>query len=323
MRPIACGGIEVRSRDGRPVALDLGWNTVKLDVDERRREAAIFALADGARSLVELGRATSLGAESAMAGVRALYEMGAIADAGDAPAPALSFFRHLAAISRTRFARLTAGAAGIDSALAAGRLGKRHLLGHLVEIHHFVSSAASHISPAIALAPSEHLRLLFSEYLSEEYLHGVMLREGLLLAGLTSDDIDRAAPLPATRAVMDFLRGLAHTDFLAYSAVAAYNEAPTLEGAVGLYDARWRRIDETGLLPPAALAPFREHELIDLEGEHAALFEDCFCDLPDLPGSMQRGFARTVAAYVHAEAEWFAAIACYYQGAEGPAYFSL
>ena len=157
------------------------------------------------------------------------------------------------------------------------------------------------------------------EYLSDEYWHGVLLREGLRAAGLSDGDIARADPLPANLAVISFLRLTAMIDPLAYAVCLTAGES--LGDTAATANQRYDHM--AALVGEPIVAPFREHHLIDLTNAHSSLSGEIFAELPPLTRLQQANITRTVRQYHQFVIEQCIQIPRYYDQPSAPVPFTV
>ncbi len=287
---------------------------IALDGKDGEAMTRIHALLDGSRTLVQVAREADWNVEDCSSFIQRLYEQGAIPDAAARPAPALSYYHHLVAIGR----RALLGAldrSPLVSHMLGGSLTKRLVVGYLTEEYHLVASAASHVGPTISATSSTRLQMMFSDYLSGEYWHCLLLKKGLLAAGVTEAELALADPLPGTLAIINQQRYLAHSDLLAYGACLSINEGGDTRGAEAfgkLYD------QLTQFVPAEALAPSREHAEIDFQDDHDALGAEPFAEEVSIGGARQVAIYRAVMARVDAQATQHREMAAYYGTVHGP-----
>jgi hypothetical protein len=203
--------------------------------------------------------------------------------------------------------------------ILGGDLHKRRLLGSLVETYHFVSAASYHISAAIAHAPSQEIRAGLSELFMDEARHGAALRQGLLAAGITEAEINASQPLPETRSVINYLYVLGSTDLLSYGVCAAINESPKTDLAI---KESWDRIGQLGLLPAAAIMPFRGHELEDEASGHDAISGLVFSDQDVVSTAQQRRIRTHIQSFIATQYGCYQALKAYYREPAGPVTWS-
>jgi hypothetical protein len=195
---------------------------------------------------------------------------------------------------------------------------RRQLLGSLVETYHFVAAASEHIGAALAQAPGDTLRQGLSRLFADEWLHGNDLRQGLLRAGISQQELQECQPLPQTRCVIQFLRTLAATDLLSYGICAAINESPKSDRAI---KETWERIGRLGLLPAEAIAPFRGHELEDEASDHQNLSALLFCERSTISAVEQQRIRAQVSAFIELQRQCYQALRHYYQEPQGAPWF--
>lgn len=313
-RPTVLGHVRPHREAGIVRKLDLGAQIAKLDEDSGQTVTVLLDRMDGARDLRQLARACELPLDETLEAVQQLYELAVVQNVGDALVPPMLFHAHICALELSLQARLGQAAARILPEPTA-----RSVLGTLIETYHFVIGNAAHVSPVIATAPNERIRMMWSEYLSDEYWHGVSLREGLRVAGLSDDDIARADPLPANLAVMSFLRLTAMTDPLSYAVCLTAGES--LGDTAAMASLRYDRM--AALVGEPVVAPFREHHLIDLANDHNSLSGELFAELPPLTRLQQTNITRAVRQYHQFVIEESIQIPRYYDNPSAPVPFTV
>jgi pyrroloquinoline quinone (PQQ) biosynthesis protein C len=322
MKPALTGVCTYAAIDGEVPCVESARRVTEIeDVEDRRILARLLPECIGQRTVRELGPIVAV-AEGRLAEIVAtLYELGVVRDAASLPIGGVAFNRHLSSLASPTYFTL-AQRVGLHARLVASPP-RRLLLGWLVESHLFIRAAAEYLSVAVSTAPSDRTRMLVSDYLSSEFWHGAWVREGLLAAGLTAATLDEASPLPGTLAVINALRTLAATDFHAFAAVLCLHESPAIEGAGEAVADFWAAVSASGALPDAALAPFREHHLIDCAEAHGSIAEQLFLEKSLVSGEEQRRITRAVLAHAHTLAAWFRQTLDFYAEPEGPAVFTV
>jgi hypothetical protein len=226
------------------------------------------ALCDGRRTIEEIARDGGIELELAIDLCTSLYANASVSDAGDTTVAPLLFLEHVRALcARVRRTSLDAQPA-LDALFASGAYTPRLAIGYLVEVTHFISTAAAHIASAIASSPDAEVQLALSEYLAEEYWHGDWMKRSLIAAGLSERDFERAIPLPATRAVIDAWQLAARTDLLLYGGLIAVTESSANEAAE--LEALFERTVSQNVLSEAAWRPYFEHAFGDSGADHLA-----------------------------------------------------
>src|SRR5262249_32876513 len=150
---------------------------------------------------------------------------------------------------------------------------------------------------------------------ADEWKHGADLRKGLTAAGLTDRELDGSRPLPATRSVINYLRALGGTDLLSYGICAAINESPKPDTAI---KKSWHDIAQTGLLPPAAIEPFKGHELEDEASDHSSISALLFSDHSIISSTQQERIRDHVSAFIVVQRACYVALKEYYREPQGP-----
>jgi TENA/THI-4/PQQC family len=291
---------------------------IPLEGERRERLEKIHSFLDGTRTINQIATQCDLNRELCSRFIQELYEQGIVEDAAARPAPPLSFYNHAVTLGRRESLRQLSRSPMAQHMLR-GTLTKRLVVGYLVEEYHLVSSAASHISPVIAAAPTAHLRMMFSDYLSGEYWHCQLLERGLLAAGLTKEEVAASDPLPGTLAAINLLRNSARTDLLAYSVCLSINEGGDVRAAAAfsqMYDLIGQFVS------PEVLAPSREHAELDFEDQHESLGAEAFVDEVTISSQRQDAIYRTVMATAGTLLEQHRQMAAFYGAAEGSLAFS-
>jgi hypothetical protein len=291
---------------------------IPLEGERREHLEKIRAFLDGTHTISEITTQCGLNREICSKFIQELYELALVGDAAARPAPPLSFYHHAVTLGRRETLRQL-GRSPMAEHMLRGTLTKRLVVGYLTEEYHLVSSAASHISPVIATAPTEHLRMMFSDYLSGEYWHCQLLKRGLLAAGLTEEEVAVSDPLPGTLAAINLLRNSARTDLLAYSVVLSINEGGDVQAATAfsqMYDLIGQFVS------PEVLAPSREHAELDFEDQHESLGAEAFIDEVAISSQRQDAIYRTVMATARTQMEQHRQMAAFYGAPEGPLAFS-
>ncbi|MCA9709807.1 MAG: hypothetical protein KDK70_28465 [Myxococcales bacterium] len=284
---------------------------------------AVLRSANGAQTLTEIAGSSGCSVADVAAAAQDLFHHGVVTDAAREPVPALSYFWHATAVARWSSVRRAPQEQPATVMSIQGARDRRLLLGLLIEEYFMVSSAPVHISAGVAHAPSERMQLMLSEYLAEEYSHGLWLRQGLVAAGLSERDLAQMVPLPGTTAVINFLRVTASTDTLAYGICLSFHELAKTEERVAWIRTAYDRLVDLDLFPEAALAPSRDHLLEDVEADHASLCEEFFADVPALSVQQQDALMKTAVSYAHTLHEYMLSVGRFYREPDGPRYLGL
>jgi pyrroloquinoline quinone (PQQ) biosynthesis protein C len=170
---------------------------------------------------------------------------------------------------------------------------KEVFLGLIMETYHYIKSASSHISTAIAHCTDPAWQRLLSEYLSEEYDHAWMARDCLVRMGMPLDQVESAHPVIGTWSWINNLRQIAREDTLGYLACTKLFEArgmDTLESAHTL-----QRIATAYGYPDNCMEPLISHVKEDVLAEHTGLLEEALSDRASVPA----GQAHTAVNNLH------------------------
>jgi len=316
---LPCKHARFLRRDGRLDKLDLGGRTVTLDEASAERIDALLGQLDGAHTLAQIAAALDWPLDDTLETAQELYLFAAVVSVGDTPVPALTFGRHVDQYIKCVQVRMSESIPSLLEALERAP-SRRLLLGALVEDFHFISSAASHISPAIARAPNDNLQMMFSEYLAGEYWHGQWLRQGLLAAGIADADLDRADPLPGTLAAINVLRWASGNDLLAYSACLAAGELEGGAKSAERVERYYGALTKLNLVPEDAIRPFKLHALEDCGADHHSYASEAFAISPPLGRAQQEVVRRTVLMLQRSVGEQLLQIVRFYGGDGAPVF---
>ncbi|MFT3770472.1 MAG: hypothetical protein QM820_34015 [Minicystis sp.] len=304
---------------GRETATNEPWEVLTFQGDAVDEVWKVVESIDGTCPVSKIADATGQSADEVVGFVQRLYHAGVVDDVSGAELPAQACYEHLR--SAYKFTLAGWGRSPLLQRFWTGPVSPRLALGYLIETYHFAGAASSHQGAAVASAPTERLKTAFSEHLSAEYWHYVWLRRGLAAAGLTDDDFERAAPLPATLGMINHLCWLATCDPLAYSACIGVTERSA--GSVDVYKRFWDRFGSHGALQEAVYAPFREHELLDCAENHDMFGAEPFVERGSLNQAEVRRIRQRLLAYARLSHELHRQILEWYEAAEGPRYFTL
>ncbi|HEY3821983.1 MAG TPA: iron-containing redox enzyme family protein [Polyangiaceae bacterium] len=286
---------------------------------EGAEEAFRYVMAvDGTRSIADVAREVGGDVDEATAVLQELYERAVLRETGGVELPAVVFYEHLRMESKRAFDKW--GPSPMLARFASGPVTRRFALGYLMENYHYAAAASSHQGAAVASMPTLRLKTAFSEHLSIEYWHHAWLKRGLLAAGLTEQDVERAHPLPSTLAQINQLRWLAVSDPLAYSACIGIGEGdPMASSSVARF---WDRFAEHGVLPEEAYGPFREHDLGDCEDDHESFGSEAFIERGGMTATEQARVRARVLSFSRLTWGFHHEMVDFYGSAEGPAFFT-
>lgn len=318
MRLSRCAAITPTFNGGIIESFDAVWRTCSFDPGYARLATSIWQSADGVRTASEIAQSIGFDVTSSLELIQSFYEHGLLVNSGDSPVPPLSFHDHAVSIGRTWMAN--AFVRSRVSELSSENANRRILVAYLLDRYHYISSAASHISRAIAKAPNDRLRFLLSQHLSEEFWHGAWMKDGLLAAGFTEHQIDESLPLPATLGAMCYLQMLADTDTLGYFVTIGVRESHPTDNAESERQV-WDRWVQEGIVPEAVIAPFRDHQLLDMAEDHAELSAEAFVGLPWLVKDQQTHIFRVLSNFSRLTVQSALAIFQYCEDSRNPVPF--
>jgi len=100
--------------------------------------------------------------------------------------------------------------------LLNGTAPTNQIIGWGIEFYHRTVGADEHNELSVRYCFNEDIRLALTEHFHEELGHGEMFLDGLQTLGLNRSSIAESAPLPTTRALIDYMSHLARTDSIGY-----------------------------------------------------------------------------------------------------------
>lgn len=323
--PVLCRLVKVDHQEDGVAALSIGNKRASFDGELRERITRLVGLMNGRRTLRELASETDEDLDELIELVGQLYALGAVWNEADCSVPSGALVSHLDHLAQAFKQELSTRIRSVRDALE-GQRSRRLVIGYLIEGFHVVSGAAIHISPGVAMAPTHRSRMILSDLLAEEYWHGELLRTGLLKLGLTDHDIERADPLAGTLAFINCLRGAAMTGVLEYAASFLAGEAGSQ--ALG-HDMEARNLSEfyeflgrDGVIPPEALQPFADHDLVDVAHGHQSYAAELICERATVSGPEQSSMRRAMLMYLQTVGERERQLVRFYGPPEGPMFFT-
>jgi len=310
--------INVQHDGERVVMLDTGWQEIRFVSPHDLRVGQFLDAVHDDANVLQLALRLGWSESATQAVATDLYRFGIVRDVGQSPVPAALFCDHIVNMGRSLRTRMAAEVQLLD--LPSGGPTRRMLIGSLVETYHFVAAAPFHLAAALHGAPNDDARRLLGSLFTDEQSHGGWLRKGLLDAGLTTEQMDIAVPLPETLAVINLLRVLPSVDYLGYLACVAINESPRADKQI---KKDWLQIGAMGLVPPEAVKPFMGHELEDQGSGHAEIPKTIFATHGSLSATQQRQIDRTIRTFLATQDVCYRAMKRFYGPPEGPATFHL
>jgi hypothetical protein len=306
--------IRHRRDDGVIRGIEMGHATLELDEENGERVTLLGdALAEG-QPLHLVAEQLERPFEEVSGAACDLFRLGVLEATSTHDIGALAFHDHITATARTLRARL------LERLPPPHRSSQRFQMGNLIETYHFVQGASVNISPAIALAPSDRVRLILCEFLGHEYSHGATLRAGLLAAGMTDAQIDRGDPLPATQGLLNQLRWLATTNLLAYAACLTTCESNGPDDDA--YDATYYS-SLCDRLDKKIYEPYIMHVTMDRESDHGSVGREIFAESGPLGRIAQDAIRRGVLALEQFSYIQQRQIDTFYGPEEGPVIFTV
>lgn len=322
--PALCRLVTVE-RDGDTVAaLSIGTKRISFDGELRERVARLLALMNGRRTIRELAAETDEDLDELIEMIGRLYAVAAVWNHADCRVPSGALVCNLDHLAGAFQLALGTRIRSMRDALEKQR-SRRLVVGYMFEYFHTVKDAVSHISPAVAMAPTHRSRMILSELLADEYWHVELLRTGLHKLGFSDEDIARSDPLAGTTAFINFLRGAAMTDLMDYAAcnVAGESGGESIgrDRQAKIVESFYEFLGSDGIIPPEALKPFAEHELVDIVAGHNSFAGELIYEHDLLTGRQQDSMRRTMLRYLQTCGERERQLVHFYGAPEGPPYF--
>jgi TENA/THI-4/PQQC family len=165
--------------------------------------------------------------------------------------------------------------------LERGEVPKEVFLGWIIEVYHYVASAATHAATAIAHCNVPNWRQILSAYLAEEYDHASLLIESLKRLGVPEDRVREAHPLIGTQSLVLMLSEIGRRSTLGYLTCTSLFEARREDYGDG--KASLEKIAATYGYDPDALAPIIDHMGGDLLAGHSGLLDEALQQERTLP----------------------------------------
>jgi len=306
-------------------ALSIGTKRISFDSESGERIARLLALMNGRRSIRELAAETDEDLDELVEIIGRMYAVAAVWNEADCQVPSGALVSNLDHLSQAFQLALGARIRGVRETFE-DHPSRRLVVGYLFEYFHMVNDAASHISPAIAMAPTHRSRAILCELLADEYWHGELLRTGLHELGFSDDDIARSDPLAGSIAFINHLRGAAMTDVLHYAACVlateAGSEAMGRDRQATLVGRFYESLGRDGVVPPEALRPFAEHDLVDCAHGHSSFAGEIIYEHDTLTGHQQESMRRAMFRHLQTYGERERQLVRFYAAPEGPPYFT-
>ena len=100
--------------------------------------------------------------------------------------------------------------------LLDGTAPANQVLGWGIEFYHRTVGADEHNELSVRYCSNEDIRSALTEHFHEEMGHGEMFLDGLQACGFHRASVPKSAPLPSTRALIEYMNHLAKTDSIGY-----------------------------------------------------------------------------------------------------------
>lgn len=255
------------------VGFNCWWRTIDLAEKDRADIECFIKLLGLHKDIYSIEKASWMSFERIQFIVQTLYELGIITITSKGSIPALAFYNHALSVMRARRHKMLQENPLLPNAFLPRedepKTHTRQLLGFLVEAYHFSSSAASHISLAIAQTTRKAVENDLSRYLANEYWHGALLAKGLVKAGISQEELAASSPTFPILGIINFMRDIARRDLHSYGICLALTEADSSSHSLLIHKQElWDQVRALDLLPEGTIKAFYEHEVIDFEEKH-------------------------------------------------------
>lgn len=187
--------------------------------------------------------------------------------------------------------------------LAAGSLPRSVFVGWAIESYWFILGVLDRLPMAIAGAENRNIRNVFCRHFAEEWDHYLFFERALDSLGV--DTVQRAAgePLPATRAVQNWMRRAARQDPLRYAACSGFLESTgrDRDSARTFFE---HVASHYGCEGREAVSPMVEHVALDEAYEHSGFVEKTISHVRELDRERARAALRSAFGLVETLEMW-------------------
>lgn len=308
--------------DNDIIGFDLSWRKIEFLEEDIELCSILYPLIDGQTTLGDIAKYSGLEQEKVFDFLQFLFKIAAVDNISTENVPAISFHDYIASLGRMLKQQLLDRVDLIPD--DRSQISKKLLIGYLIETFHVVSSSSNHMSQIIAHTTSGRLRFLMTSYAHEEYLHGEMLKKGILASGIREEHLSHVFPLPETNGIINFIVNMARISPLWYGAFLAITEMPI--GLPEVFNNRskeWDMVEGLGVLPTEAFAPFREHDKIDLDARHGAHSVEFFLGKDIVSHEEQEFVRKNVIYYMKCLESAYSAIKAYYMNPDNPQLYEI
>lgn len=153
--------------------------------------------------------------------------------------------------------------------LRRGALPHSTVIGWGIEFYHYVNHAGEYMPMGVAqCTESWQARQWFAQHYVEEANHGVIFLNGLMKCGLSRDRIETAPPLPATRALLNFLKETAMEGALPYAACFGLTQPEPMPPNQKAFSEFYEPLKKLYPKAEGLFSAFERHSQIDAELNH-------------------------------------------------------
>lgn len=216
--PLLASRLHVR-KEKDAWAIESEDSTILIKGDNLSRINKVFSLLDGATQIHKIAAQSEMNAKDLDAILSALVDNDLLLDtSGGIEARSQEDFIQYYHVE-CRFLTKNIFNQPFWSKVLSGQASQALLLGWGIEFFHYVEAANEHMAMSVAQCRNNaELQLLLAKHYAEEFDHGKIFLKGLVNSGLDGESVRQSPPLASTRALINFLRELAESDFLSYLA---------------------------------------------------------------------------------------------------------
>ncbi len=152
--------------------------------------------------------------------------------------------------------------------MLSGHSSRSQVLGWGIEFYHRTVGADEHNAKSVAHCRDPELRAWLREHFEEECGHSEIFLDGLEACGFARDEVAASPPLPSSRALIEYMNGLAIDDSVAYLGCYGVLHSPRVGQTPERLNSQFDLLVGHYPFATAILDKIREHALLDLHLGH-------------------------------------------------------
>jgi hypothetical protein len=168
----------------------------------------------------------------------------------------------------------------LEKDIAMGKAPKSVVKGFCMELGHLLRNVPEELSLAVANAQSEEVRSLLMDFYDEESRHGDILFEALTSWFDNGEQIQFAAPLPATVGLLQTYKAWAQKDSLLYATALMRDESSPLDADIEPEKNIYLGMKKYYDVPPIVVRKYEWHANLDRQNDHGFFPEKIFSLFP-------------------------------------------